>query len=537
MPPASCSPVVITKHIVIPNLSDDIENCGFLRVFADYFWSQRTSWICSPRFRFVLLSDREHYKYRAACGLGSVWPNVSVIGIVLRNPSGCPHQWHSLCRTFHGGSFPVTDNREPHLYRFAADNWLFRQLKSSHRHPSSLINTGSFSEVMSIDTSGLHLMQLSAHDAPLKGNEQAGYPQNKKGCLGPTQSRTLESIHLALNLFEVLLGGWLLCRAAEWLGYLDFRRTLGGVSALVGGLGLVAHGGLSVTQKLLTCAEFSYYNISMANILPTEKTIAIIGSLCEGSSIRSIERLTGVHRDTIMRLGVKVGQGCTALLDSQMRNLSCERLEMDEIWGFVGKKERHIRPGDDQAHMGDVWTFCAIDADTKLVPSFKVGKRDGSTANAFVADVAGRMRNRLQISTDGLKAYVEAIEASFGADVDYAQIIKTYGNEEVSNNRRYSPQKFVSSEKHVVMGFPDVDLISTSYVERLNATTRLHMRRLTRLTLAFSKKWENFEAAVGLHFAYYNFVKRHNTLRMTPAMAAGVTGSFWSVGDLVEASA
>jgi IS1 family transposase len=275
----------------------------------------------------------------------------------------------------------------------------------------------------------------------------------------------------------------------------------------------------------------------MANILPTEKTIAIIGSLCEGSSIRSIERLTGVHRDTIMRLGVKVGQGCTALLDSQMRNLSCERLEMDEIWGFVGKKERHIRPGDDQAHMGDVWTFCAIDADTKLVPSFKVGKRDGSTANAFVADVAGRMRNRLQISTDGLKAYVEAIEASFGADVDYAQIIKTYGNEEVSNNRRYSPQKFVSSEKHVVMGFPDVDLISTSYVERLNATTRLHMRRLTRLTLAFSKKWENFEAAVGLHFAYYNFVKRHNTLRMTPAMAAGVTGSFWSVGDLVEASA
>jgi IS1 family transposase len=274
----------------------------------------------------------------------------------------------------------------------------------------------------------------------------------------------------------------------------------------------------------------------MANVLPTEKKIAVISSLCEGSSIRSIERMTGVHRDTIIRLGVRVGQGCAAIMDQQMRNLSCARLEMDEIWGFIGKKEKHVR-ADDDSSKGDVWTFCAIDADTKLVPAFKVGKRDGATANAFVDDVAGRMNNRLQISTDGLKAYVEAIEGAFGADVDYAQIVKTYGNEEVSNNRRYSAPEFVSCEKRVVMGFPDVDLISTSYVERLNATTRLHMRRLTRLTLAFSKKFENFEAAVGLHFAYYNFVKRHGTLRMTPAMAAGVSSSFWSVADLVEASA
>jgi hypothetical protein len=145
------------------------------------------------------------------------------------------------------------------------------------------------------------------------------------------------------------------------------------------------------------------------------------------------------------------------------------------------------------------------------------------------------MRNRVQISTDGLRAYVDAVERAFGADVDYAQIIKTYGHEEVSNNRRYSAPEFVSAEKKVVNGMPDVDLISTSYVERLNATTRLHMRRLTRLTLAFSKKRANFEAAAGLHFAYYNFVKRHNTLRCTPAMAAGVTPSFWSVADLVEA--
>lgn len=278
-----------------------------------------------------------------------------------------------------------------------------------------------------------------------------------------------------------------------------------------------------------------YYNNYMPNVLGTEKQISIISALCEGSSIRAIERMTGVHRDTVMRLGVKVGRRCTALMDAKMRNLSCDRLEMDEIWGFIGKKEKHVRPYDDQSK-GDVWTFCAIDADTKLVPAFRVGKRDHITANAFVEDVASRMKNRVQISTDGLRAYVDAVERAFGADVDYAQIIKTYGHEEVSNNRRYSAPEFVGAEKKVVNGNPDVDLISTSYVERLNATTRLHMRRLTRLTLAFSKKRVNFEAAVGLHFAYYNFVKRHNTLRCTPAMAAGVTPSFWSVADLVEAA-
>lgn len=274
----------------------------------------------------------------------------------------------------------------------------------------------------------------------------------------------------------------------------------------------------------------------MANSLLIENQVTIIGSLCEGSSIRSIERLTGVHRDTIMRLGVKVGQGCTALMDDTMRDLSCDRLEMDEIWGFVGKKDRNVKEGDD-ANVGSAWTFCAIDADTKLVPAFKVGKRDAATANAFVQDVADRMRNRVQISTDGLGAYVKAIESAFGGSVDYAQIIKTYGQEEAANNnRRYSPPQFVSCDKRVITGDPECDLISTSYVERLNATTRLHTRRLTRLTLAFSKKWENFEAAVGLHFAYYNFVKRHSTVRATPAMAAGVTPRPWSVADLVEAS-
>jgi IS1 family transposase len=271
----------------------------------------------------------------------------------------------------------------------------------------------------------------------------------------------------------------------------------------------------------------------MANILKTDKKIAVIAALAEGSSIRSIERMTGIHRDTVMRLGVKVGQGCAALMNEKMQNLSCDRLEMDEIWGFVGKKERNVKPGD--AGVGSVWTFCAIDAETKLVPAFKVGNRDGATADAFMQDVASRMKNRLQISTDGLRAYVEAIEKAFGADVDYGQIVKTYGPQELNGVRRYSPPEFVSCEKKVIRGAPNDSLISTSYVERLNATTRHHMRRLPRLTLAFSKKLENFEAAVGLHFAYYNFVKRHGTLRCTPAMAAGVTSGFWSVGNLVEA--
>jgi IS1 family transposase len=273
----------------------------------------------------------------------------------------------------------------------------------------------------------------------------------------------------------------------------------------------------------------------MANILPTDKKIQVIAALAEGSSIRSIERMTGIHRDTVMRLGVKVGQACMRLMDEKMQNLSCGRLEMDEIWGFVGKKDRNVKPGD--IAKGSVWTFCAIDAETKLVPSFKVGNRDATTADAFMQDVASRMKNRLQISTDGLSAYVDAIEKAFGKDVDYGQIVKTYGAQEANDHRRYSAPQFVSCEKKVINGVPECDLISTSYVERLNATTRHHMRRLTRLTLAFSKKLENFEAAVGLHFAYYNFVKRHGTLRCTPAMAAGVTSSFWNVGDLVEAAA
>lgn len=272
----------------------------------------------------------------------------------------------------------------------------------------------------------------------------------------------------------------------------------------------------------------------MANNLPKDKQIMVVSALAEGSSIRSIERMTGVHRDTIMRLGVKVGQGCGAVLDARMRELSCTNLQFDEIWGFVGKKQRRVLENDTSDY-GDVWTFCAIDADSKVVPSFRVGKRDLVTAKAFVGDVAARMKNRVQISTDGLRAYVDSVEQVFGTDVDYAQIIKTYiADGSQSPERKYSPPRIGSVEINAIMGSPNADLISTSYVERLNATTRLHMRRLTRLTLAFSKKLDNFKAAVALHFAYYNFVKIHKTIRCTPAMAAGVEKSLWTVGDLVD---
>lgn len=273
----------------------------------------------------------------------------------------------------------------------------------------------------------------------------------------------------------------------------------------------------------------------MANVLNTDKQIAVIAALAEGSSIRAIERMTGIHRDTIMRLGVRVGQGCTELLDAKMRDLSRNRLEIDEVWGFIGKKEHRLQPGDDP-QLGNVWTFCAIDAETKLVPAFKVdNNRSLPTTRAFMSDVASRMRNRVQVSTDSLRAYKEAVESAFGSNVDYAQIVKVYGHED-REEHRYAPPEVISTEKTIIQGNPDYSLISTSYIERLNATTRLHMRRLTRLTLAFSKKLENFRAAVGLHFAYYNFVRRHNTLRCTPAMAAGVENTFWTVADLLEAS-
>lgn len=272
----------------------------------------------------------------------------------------------------------------------------------------------------------------------------------------------------------------------------------------------------------------------MPNVLKREKQIAVIAALAEGMAIRQIERMTEIHRDTIMRLGVRVGQGCARIMDEKMRDLNCQNVQVDELWGFIQKKKRNLTAADDSTR-GDVWTFCAIDADTKLVPAYKVGKRDVATAHAFMNDLSSRLKNRVQLSTDGLRAYVDAVEEAFGADVDYGQIVKTYAAVETkAPQRRYSPPELVNIKKNIITGNPEDALISTSYVERLNLTTRHHMKRLARLTIAFSKKLENFEAAVGLHFAYYNFVKTHKTLRCTPAMAAGVERSALTVADLVE---
>ena len=273
----------------------------------------------------------------------------------------------------------------------------------------------------------------------------------------------------------------------------------------------------------------------MPNVLKKDKQITVIAALAEGMAIRQIERMTDIHRDTIMRLGVRVGKGCAAIMDEKMRDLECRDIQVDELWGFIQKKKKNIKESDDPQQVGDVWTFCAIDSQTKLVASYKVGKRDSLTANAFMTDLASRLKNRVQLSSDALPAYVEAVEQAFGADVDYGQIVKSYeAVESTAPQRRYSPPKLVSVHTNVITGDPLPPFISTSYVERLNLTTRHHMKRLARLTIAFSKKLENFEAAVGLHFAYYNFVKTHKTLRCSPAMAAGIENSHWTVGDLVE---
>jgi IS1 family transposase len=271
----------------------------------------------------------------------------------------------------------------------------------------------------------------------------------------------------------------------------------------------------------------------MANILPRDKQEQAIHSLLEGMSVRSTERLTGIHRDTILRLMCRVGEACSRVMDETMRGLSCERVQVDELWGFIGKKQRHVRPEDDQTRCGDVWTFVALDADTKIVPTYLIGKRTKESATVFMRDLASRLDNRVQLSSDGLSAYVDAVEEAFGADVDYGQIVKHYEAEPVGPGR-YSPPKVTKTVKTVIMGQPDRTHISTSYIERQNLTMRMSMRRLTRLTNAFSKKLENFEAAVSLYFAYYNFVRIHTTLRVTPAMEAGLTNRLWSVGDLID---
>lgn len=269
------------------------------------------------------------------------------------------------------------------------------------------------------------------------------------------------------------------------------------------------------------------------NKLSPEDRAKILQLLCEGMSIRAITRITGASKNTVAKLLNDAGRALGAYQDRVFRDLPCERVQVDEIWSFTYAKQRNVADAKAAPEgAGDTWTWTAIDADTKLVFSVLIGLRDDDHAMAFMEDIADRCAGRLQITSDGLHVYRRAVKRTFGRDVDYGQIVKIYG-ETPEGQKRYSPAGLVSATPKVISGNPDPAHISTSYVERQNLTMRMHMRRFTRLTNGFSKKIEAHVNAVALHFAYYNFVRIHKTLRMTPAMAAGVTDRLWEMADLV----
>jgi IS1 family transposase len=260
----------------------------------------------------------------------------------------------------------------------------------------------------------------------------------------------------------------------------------------------------------------------------------IIHLLVEGNSMRSASRISDVSINTVTKLLIDAGRTCSEYQDEALRGLHCKRLQLDEIWAFCYAKRRNL-PFAKRAPegAGDIWTWLAIDAETKLIPSWRIGDRSGATAIEFVCDLSRRLANRVQITSDGHRAYLEAVEAGFGADVDYAQLVKLYG--EVPHPAgRYSPAQIQGTKTFCCTGDPDPKHISTSYVERQNLTMRMSMRRFTRLTNGHSKKAENHAHMVSLHFMYYNFCRIHSTLRVTPAMAAGVTKRLWSVEDIVD---
>ena len=273
------------------------------------------------------------------------------------------------------------------------------------------------------------------------------------------------------------------------------------------------------------------------NKLNTKTRTRIIHSLVEGNSVRATARMADVSKNTVMKLLVDAGKACAAYQDQALRDLPCRRIQVDEVWSFIYSKAANVaRAKAAPAEAGDVWTWTAIDADTKLVPSWRVGDRSSETAIDFMDDLRPRLANRVQLTSDGHKAYLEAVEGAFGGDVDYAQLIKLYGSKGgVSSDKRYSPAECTGIRKRRVEGNPDIAHVSTSYVERNNLTMRMSMRRFTRLTNGFSKKIENHTHSVALHFMYYNFCRQHNSLDgISPAMAAGVTERLWDIEDIVR---
>lgn len=270
------------------------------------------------------------------------------------------------------------------------------------------------------------------------------------------------------------------------------------------------------------------------NKLTSAERAKILHLLCEGSSIRAVERVTGVNKITITKLLVDAGQVCFDYHDANVRNVPSTRVQCDEIWSFCYAKKRNVKTAKAAPEgAGDVWTWTAIDADSKLIISYLVGERDVPCAHAFMQDLAGRLANRVQLTTDALRSYLDAVEEAFGGDVDYGKLTKLFGDAPASPGR-YSPPICTGTRKERMMGSPDMAHVSTSFVERNNLTMRMHMRRFTRLTNAFSKKVENHAYAVALHMMYYNFVKINGKLRMTPAMAAGVSDRLWEMSDIVE---
>ena len=269
------------------------------------------------------------------------------------------------------------------------------------------------------------------------------------------------------------------------------------------------------------------------NKLSIEKRAMILTMLVEGSSMRSVSRIADVSINTVTKLLVDAGTVCAEYQNEHLVNIKSKRVQCDEIWSFCYSKEKNVAPEDKGilGH-GDVYTWTAIDADTKLAISWLVGRRDYEYAEEFIGDLASRLSDRIQLTSDGYGCYINAVEKMFGGVVDYAMLVKIYG-EENKSQKRYSPASFVASERRVMAGNPDMDYVSTSYVERNNLTMRMGMRRFTRLTNGFSKKIENLAHAVALHFMHYNFVRIHKTLKTSPSMAAGVSNTLWSMNDVV----